>query len=124
MAFSLSGKVWWPLFPLLLLVVITALSAAVVWTVRKKAAKTDIVVQVLVLLCYLLTAAVAMASEGGAVSPHVHRLPSLLTQAVLLVQLTRIWHRAGARPLRTLNTVAWAAILADTALHYLIKAEH
>jgi hypothetical protein len=120
----LSGKVWWPLFPLLLLIVVLALSAAVVWTIRKKAAKADILVQMLALFCYVFTAVVAVASEGGSVSPNVHRLPSLLTQAVLLAQLTRIWKREGTRPLRTLNIIAWGAILADTALHYLIKAEH
>jgi hypothetical protein len=119
----LSAKVWWPLFPLLLLLVIIALSAAIVWAVRGNAAKADVVMQVLALLCYLFTAVVAMASESGALSPHVHRLPSLVTQALLLAQLVRIWHRARARPLRALNLIAWGGILADTALHYLIKAE-
>lgn len=120
----LSGKVWWPLFPLLLLVVVVALSTAVVWTVRRKAPRTDVVVQLLALICYVFTAVVAVASEGGSVSPTVHRLPSLLTQGIILAQLIRIWKRAGAQPLRTFNIIAWAAILADTALHYLIKAEH
>jgi hypothetical protein len=120
----LSGKVWWPLFPLLLLVVVVALSAAVVWTVRRKAPQADIVVQVLALVCYIFTAVVAVASEGGSISPAVHRLPSLMTQGVILAQLMRIWKRAGTQPLRTFNIIAWAAILADTALHYLIKAEH
>lgn len=117
----LSAKVWWPLFPLLLLLVTVALSAAIVWVVKGKAAKTDVVLQVLALVCYLFTAVVAMASEGGALSPHVHRLPSLVTQALLLVQLVRIWNRAPARPLRALNLIAWGGILADTALHFLIK---
>lgn len=119
----LSGKVWWPLFPLLLLLVIIALSAAIVWAVKRKAGKADVLIQVSALICYLFTAVVAMASEGGALSPHVHRLPSLVTQAVLLAQLVRIWHRDRARPLRALNLLAWGGILADTALHYLIKAE-
>lgn len=122
MTISLSSKIWWPLFPLLLLVVVVALSAAVVWIVRRKATKADILIQTLALVCYLFTAVVAVASEGGSVSPHVHRLPSLLTQAILLAQLVRIWGRDGAGPLRTLNIVAWGAILADTALHYLLKA--
>jgi len=119
----LSGKVWWPLFPLLLLLVIVALSTAVVWVVKRKAAKSDMLMQVSALVCYLLTAAVAMASEGGALSPHIHRLPSLVTQALLLVQLVRIWRRDRARPLRALNLIAWGGILVDTALHYLVKAE-
>jgi len=119
----LSGKVWWPLFPLLLLLVVTALSAAVVWVVKKRAEKSDVIIQVSALACYLLTAVVAMASEGGALSPHVHRLPSLVTQALLLAQLVRIWRRDRTRPLRALNLIAWGGILADTALHYLVKAE-
>jgi hypothetical protein len=119
----LSAKVWWPLFPLLLLLVISALSAALVWVVKGKATQADVVIQVLALACYLLTAVVAMASEGGTLSPHVHRLPSLVTQALLLTQLVRIWHRDRAQPLRTLNLIAWGGILADTALHFLIKAE-
>jgi hypothetical protein len=121
MAAFLNGKVWWPLFPLLLLLVVTALSAAVVWAVKRKAAKADVVLQVLALVCYLLTAVVAMASENGSLSPQVHRLPSLLTQAILLAQLVRIWNR-DVRTLRTLNLIAWGGILADTALHYLITA--
>ena len=119
----LNAKVWWPLFPLLLLLVILALSAAIVLVVKEKAAKTDVMIQVFALVCYLFTAVVAMASEGGTLSPHVHRLPSLVTQALLLVQLVRIWHRAPARPLRALNLIAWGGILADTALHFLIKPE-
>ena len=119
----LNAKVWWPLFPLLLLLVIIALRAAIVWVVKGKATKADVVIQVLALVCYLFTAVVAMASEGGTLSPHVHRLPSLVTQALLLAQLVRIWHRDRARPLRALNLIAWGGILADTALHFLIKAE-
>ena len=119
----LSAKVWWPLFPLLLLLVVIALSAAIVWVVKGKATKADVVIQVLALVCYLFTAVVAMASEGGTLSPHVHRLPSFVTQALLLAQLVRIWHRDRARSLRALNLIAWGGILADTALHFLIKAE-
>jgi hypothetical protein len=119
----LNAKVWWPLFPVLLLLVVIALSAAIVLVVKRKASKTDVVLQVLTLVCYLFTAVVAMASEGGTLSPHVHRLPSLVTQALLLAQLVRIWHREGARPLRTLNLIAWGSILADTALHFLVKPE-
>ncbi len=119
----LNAKVWWPLFPLLLLLVVIALSAAIVWVIKAKANKHDVILQVLALVCYLFTAVVAMASESGTLSPHVHRLPSLVTQALLLAQLVRIWHREQARPLRTLNLIAWGGILADTALHFLIKPE-
>jgi len=116
----LSGKVWWPLFPLLFLLVIVALSVAIVLVIKWKAVKTDVILQVSALVCYLFTAVVAMASEGGALSPHVHRLPSLVTQGLLLAQLVRIWNREHARPLRTLNLIAWGGILTDTALHFLV----
>ena len=119
----LNAKVWWPLFPLLLLLVVISLSAAIVFIVKEKDAKTDVIIQVSALACYLLTAVVAMASEGGALSPHVHRLPSLVTQALLLAQLVRIWHSERMRPLRMLNLIAWGGILADTALHFLIRPE-
>ena len=121
LAAFLNGKVWWPLFPLLLLVVVTTLSAAVVWVVRGRAAQTDVALQSLALVSYLFTAVVAIASEAGTLSPHVHRLPSLITQGILLAQLVRIWSRDRARPLRTLNLIAWGGILADTALHFLVK---
>jgi hypothetical protein len=120
-AITLDPRVWWPLFPLLLLIVMVTLSASVVWVIRKKAPTTDVVLQSLALAGYLFTAIVAMASEGGGRVPtYVHRLPSLLTQAVLFAQLVRVWTRTDAKPLRVLNLVALGAILTDTALHYVL----
>ena len=121
MTITLDPRIWWPLFPLLLLVVIVALSASLVWAIRRKASRKDVAMQSLALACYLFTAVVAIASESrGGISPAVHRLPSLLTQAILFAQLVRIWSRLDARPLRVLNLIAWGAILADTALHYIM----
>lgn len=118
---TLDAKIWWPLFPLLLLVVFVALSSAVIGAIRQKRSRTDVGLQILALGCYLLTAVVAIASEGGGRVPaSLHRVPSLLTQAILFVQLVRIWKRPDARALRVLNVIAWGAILADTALHYLM----
>jgi hypothetical protein len=116
-ALTMDARVWWPLFPLLLLVAMASLSAAVVWVVRNKAPTIDFVMQSLALGCYLFTAVVAIASEGGGrVSAQLHRLPSLLTQAILIAQLVRTWPRTDARALRVLNLIAWGAILAVTAL--------
>jgi hypothetical protein len=56
MAAFLSGKTWWPLFPMLLLVVVIALSAAVVLAVKGRVAKADVSIQITALVCYLLTA--------------------------------------------------------------------
>jgi hypothetical protein len=120
-AIALDPRVWWPLFPLLLLIVVATLSASVVWAIRTKAPTRDLVIQVLALSAYLFTAVVAIASEGGGRVPaYAHRLPSLLTQGILLAQLVRIWKRADAKPLRVFNLIAWGAILTDTALHYLM----
>ena len=91
-AIALDPRVWWPPFPLLLLIVVATLSASVVWAIRTKAPTRDLVIQVLALSAYLLTAVVAIASEGGGRVPaYAHRLPSLLTQGILLAQLVRIW---------------------------------
>ncbi len=78
------------------------------------------VIQSLALAAYLLTAVVAIASEGGRVPVYVHRLPSLVTQVLLMAQLVRTWRRADAKPLRVYNLMAWGAILADMSLHYLM----
>ncbi|HJU04854.1 MAG TPA: hypothetical protein VJ692_06840, partial [Nitrospiraceae bacterium] len=57
-------------------------------------------------------------SERGGVSANVHRPFSLLTQLAIALALFHVWQRD--RSLRMLNVVAWAAILADTALHYVL----
>ena len=115
----LSAKVLWPLFPLLLLVVVTSLTWALVYAVRHSQGATAIWLQGSALACYLLAAVAAIASERGAVSAHIHRPFSLLTQLMLAGALVYAWRR-GARSLNVLNIVAWSAILADTALHYLL----
>ena len=114
----LSAKVLWPLFPLLLLIVVVCLTWALVYVVRRSGGATAIWLQGAALGCYLLAAVAAMASERGAMSAHIHRPFSLLTQLALAVALFRVWGRD--RALVVLNVGAWAAILADTSLHYLL----
>ncbi|MEE8607093.1 MAG: hypothetical protein V3S55_05800, partial [Nitrospiraceae bacterium] len=70
------------------------------------------------LVCYLLAAVAAIASEQGALSANIHRPFSLLTQLAIASALFYVWKKD--RPLVVLNGGAWAAILADTALHYLL----
>jgi hypothetical protein len=115
----LSAKVLWPLFPLLLLVVVTSSTWALVHAVRRTKGTTAIWLQAGALGFYLLAAVAAIASERGAVSAQIHRPFSLLTQVMLAVGLYYAWRR-GDRALIVLNVVAWSAILADTALHYLL----
>lgn len=117
--FMLDAKVWWPLFPLLLLVVIVSLTWALVIVARGKRDPAAIWLQVGAFSAYILAAASAIASERGLVSANLHRPFSIATQLCLLAAL--IYHWRGSRPsLRWLNSLAWAGILSDGALHYLM----
>jgi uncharacterized membrane protein len=115
----LDAKVWWPLFPLLLLIVIVCLTWALVLAVRGGYDPRARWLQVGAFTCYLLAAVSAVASERGAVSANLHRPFSLATQLCLLLALIHHW-RSPRRALRWLNAAAWAGILADTALHVLM----
>ena len=114
----LSVKVLWPLFPLLLLIVVSCLTWALVYVVRRSRGATAIWLQGIALGCYVLAAVAAMASERGAVSANIHRPFSILTQIAIAAALFRVWGRE--RPLVVLNVGAWSAIVADTVLHYLL----
>ena len=115
----LSAKVLWPLFPLLLLVVVVCLVWAFVHVVRHGHDRTAVWLQGAALICYLLAAVAAVASERGAVSAHLHRPFSLLTQLAIALALFHHWGK-GRRHAVLLNATAWAAILGDTALHYVL----
>ena len=134
---ELSAKTLWPLFPLLLLVVVVCLTWALVIVVRHRKVRTAprafgfgypinyakeqwaVWIQGGALVCYLLAAASAIASESGGISANVHRPFSLLTQVFILWGMYRTWGK-GERALFSLNAVALGAILADTALHFLL----
>jgi hypothetical protein len=115
----LDAKVWWPLFPLLLLVVIICLTWALVVAVRRGSDVKARWLQTGAFVCYLLAAVSAIASERGAVSANLHRPFSLATQICLLWALIHHW-KSGPSALRWLNALAWAGILADAALHVLM----
>lgn len=117
-AVVLSAKVLWPLFPLLLLIVVVCLTWALVRAVRRSSGSIAIWLQAGALGCYLLAAISAVASERGGVSANVHRPFSLLTQLAIALALFHLWGKD--RSLVRLNVVAWGAILADTALHFLL----
>jgi hypothetical protein len=114
----LSAKVLWPLFPLLLLIVVACLTWALVHVVRCSSGTKVVWLQTAALTCYLVSAVSAIASERGGVSANVHRPFSLLAQIAIALALYQIWHKD--RSLVLLNLAAWGAILADTALHYLL----
>jgi hypothetical protein len=115
----LDGRVWWPLFPLLLLVVVVCLTWALVAVVRHGERGKALWLQIGAFTCYFLAAVSAIASERGAVSAHLHRPFSLLTQVCLVLALIHHW-KGENRPLVRLNAVAWAGILSDAALHLLV----
>lgn len=118
-AVMLDAKVWWPLFPLLLLVVVISLTWALVLVVRSANDSRARWLQVGAFASYVLAAASAIASERGLVSANLHRPFSILTQLCLFGALLHHWsgpHKA----LRWLNGIAWAGILADAALHYVM----
>ncbi|HET9845388.1 MAG: Membrane protein [Nitrospira sp.] len=115
----LDAKVWWPLFPLLLLLVIVCLTWALVIAVRSHADTRAKWLQISAFACYVLAAVSAVASERGVVSANLHRPFSLATQLCLLLALIHHW-KSPQRPLRWLNAAAWGGILADTALHVLM----
>ncbi len=116
---ELSAKTLWPLFPLLLLVVVVCLTSALVVVVRGKMDRATIWIQAGALTCYGLAAVTAIASESGGMSAHVHRPFSILTQVLIVWAIVRYWGKRR-RSLLVLNVMALAAILGDAALHYLL----
>ena len=115
----LDARVWWPLFPLLLLIVVVCLTWALVLVVRGRRDVRARWLQIGAFSCYLLAALSAVASERGAVSANLHRPFSLATQLCLLLALIHHW-KSPQGSLRWLNGTAWAGIIADTALHVLM----
>ena len=116
---DLSAKTLWPLFPLLLLVVVVCLTWAFVRAIRSSNITLIGWIQGGALGSYLLAAVTAIASESGAISAHIHRPFSLLTQLLIVIGVFRLWGK-GESLLVGLNFVAWGAILFDTGLHYLL----
>ena len=115
----LDPKVWWPLFPLLLLIVIVCLTWALVVVVRGSKDPRARWLQIGAFACYFLAAASAIASERGLVSVNLHRPFSILAQLCLFGALLHHWN-ASSSVLRWLNGGAWLGILLDTGLHYMM----
>ena len=88
----LDAKIWWPLFPLLLLIVVVALTWALVLAVRGENDARARWLQIGAVTCYVLAAASAIASERGFVSANLHRPFSILTQLCLFGALLHHWN--------------------------------
>ncbi len=95
------------------------LTAALVGVVRRKMDRATVRIQAGALVCYGLAAATAVASEGGGMSSDIHRPFSILTQVLIVWAITRHWGRQRTS-LLAYNVMALAAIIGDTALHYLL----
>ena len=93
----LDAKVWWPLFPLLLLLVVICLTWALVAAVRGPKDAKAVWLQVGAFTCYCLAAVSAIASERGVVSANFHRPFSILSQLCLAGALLHQW-RGTERP--------------------------
>lgn len=115
----LDPKLWWPLFPLLLLVVVVCLTWALVRVVQRRDSTPAIWFQVAAFSAYLMAAVAAMAGERGAASVNLHRPFSLLAQVSIGVAMYYYW-RAGRVSQFWINGTAWGAILLDTLLHYVM----
>lgn len=116
----LDAKVVWPLFPILLLIVVMCLTWALVAAFRKTSKPTQRWLQVGALVFYLLAAGAAIASEGGHAPVNLHRPFSLLAQVCIVAAIVFAW-RQRQESVLWLNSGAWGAILADTALHFLVR---
>lgn len=116
---ELSAKTLWPLFPLLMLVVLVCLTWAFVGSVRSSKISWTGWIQGAALGSYLTAVITAIASESGAISAHIHRPFSVLSQVFIVFSVFRLWGREERLPV-ALNLIAWGAILCDTALHYLL----
>src|SRR5262245_21930483 len=93
----LDARVWWPLFPLLLLLVIVCLTWALVLVVRGGHDVRARWLQIGAFSCYFLAAVSAIASERGLVSANLHRPFSLLTHYVCSVRCYTIGRKRSPR---------------------------
>jgi uncharacterized membrane protein YhaH (DUF805 family) len=115
----LDPKIWWPLFPLLLLLVIVCLTWALVGVVRWRDKTPAIWFQLAAFTSYIAAAVAAIASERGSAAVSLHRPFSIMAQLSIAVAIIHYW-RAGRIAQIWINGAAWGAILMDTALHYLM----
>lgn len=110
----MSAKVWWPLFPLLFLIVLVALLSAVVRLKRsKKGTKKGWRSLLLALLFYFLTFALG----------RWRWLHMPLSNVAELFMIYNVYHFFKEKQgyIAWCNVVALAAIAIDFALHFILK---
>jgi hypothetical protein len=110
----MSVRTWWPLFPLLFLIVISSLTAALL-RLRRYGNGTWVEWSLLqgALISYFLTFLFGRWRW-------IHRPMSNIAELFILIG-TVYFYRAGKRPISYLNGTALAAIGFDFALHILLR---
>jgi hypothetical protein len=109
----MSLKVWWPLFPLLFLVVMTCLIMAILRLSRIKAARVEWISVISALLFYFLTFALGRW-------PWLHMPIANVAELFMLYNAVHFF-RAGRKDIAWLNTIALIAVVIDFALHYILR---
>jgi hypothetical protein len=110
----MSAQVWWPLFPLLFLIVLTCLFTAVVRLARwGKGTRTHWAILLLALFFYFLTFALGRW-------PRLHMPMSNIAEVFILLNVV-VFYRTGRSDIAWLNIVALLSIASDFALHFVMK---
>ncbi len=109
----MSARVWWPLFPLLFLIVLGSLSTAAIRAQRGKISSTGKGTILLALLFYILTFALGRWRW-------LHMPVSNIAEAFMVFNIV-FFFKNSPKELAWLNVVALVAIASDFALHYILK---
>jgi hypothetical protein len=106
-------KTWWPLFPLLFLIVLTCLITATVRLARTKADRIEWATTVSALFFYFLTFALGRWRW-------LHMPLSNVAELIILYNAVHFF-RTGRKDIAWLNIISLVAIGLDFALHYILK---
>lgn len=111
---TLSAKTWWPLFPLLFILVLTCLISAIIRLARGgKVTRREWIPLLLALIFYFLTFALGRWRW-------LHMPMSNIAELIILYNAFYFF-RKGRRDIAWLNIIALLAILLDFALHYILR---
>ena len=109
----MSVKTWWPLFPLLFLIVSACLITAAVRLARGRADRIEWATTLSALLFYFLTFALGRWRW-------LHMPMSNAAELFILYNIVHFF-RSGRRDIAWLNLIALISIAFDFALHYILN---
>lgn len=111
----MSAKVWWPLFPLLFLIVLSCQIAAAVRLSRSgKATAKERATIFLALLFYFLTFALGRWRW-------LHMPMSNIAELFMIYNVYYFWFKKNRKDIAWLNIISLLAIAADFSLHFILK---